>query len=107
MIQVLRETQKQLADVARALEVAGGRNLFGEANYRAVWGWARLDWVGGKGGGRDPVSGGVWGGGGAPRPGFGGAGARSGGAAARAEVCAAQSLAHRAVGAGGELWFSG
>jgi len=57
MIRVLRETQDAPADVARSLEIAGGRNLFGEANYRAVWGWARLDWIGGKWEDRDPVSG--------------------------------------------------
>jgi hypothetical protein len=27
---------------------AGGINRFGEANYRAVWGWNRLAWIGGK-----------------------------------------------------------
>jgi len=30
------------------LRLAGGLNRFGEPNYRAVWGWSRLDWVGGK-----------------------------------------------------------
>ncbi len=30
------------------LRLAGGCNRFGEANYRAVWGWSRLDWIGGK-----------------------------------------------------------
>jgi hypothetical protein len=34
--------------VARRLEMAGGRNRFGEPNYRAVWGWNRLAWIGGK-----------------------------------------------------------
>jgi hypothetical protein len=28
--------------------LAGGRNPFGEPNYRAVWGWNRLAWIGGK-----------------------------------------------------------
>jgi hypothetical protein len=57
MILVIRETHEAPADVARALELAGGRNPFGEANYRAVWGWSRLDWIGGKWEDRDPVSG--------------------------------------------------
>ena len=48
MIHILRETHEAPAGVARELLLAGGRNLFGEANYRAVWGWSRLDWIGGK-----------------------------------------------------------
>jgi hypothetical protein len=57
VIRIIRETHEAPADVARALELAGGRNVFGEPNYRAVWGWARLDWIGGKWEDRDPVSG--------------------------------------------------
>ena len=48
MVRVIRETHDAPADVARELALAGGRNLYGEANYRAVWGWSRLDWIGGK-----------------------------------------------------------
>jgi hypothetical protein len=48
MIQVVRETHETPPDVARELGRAGGCNRFGEANYRAVWGWSRLDWIGGK-----------------------------------------------------------
>ena len=48
MIQVLRETREATAEVARELKLAGGCNRYGEANYRAVWGWSRLDWIGGK-----------------------------------------------------------
>src|SRR5579872_348805 len=48
MIQILRETHDTPADVALELSFAGGFNRFGEANYRAVWGWSRLDWIGGK-----------------------------------------------------------
>jgi hypothetical protein len=48
MIRVLRETHEAPPEVARELELTGGRNPFGEANYRAVWGWSRLDWIGGK-----------------------------------------------------------
>ena len=57
MISVIRETHDVPADVARSLELAGGCNPFGEANYRAVWGWARLDWIGGKWEDRDPATG--------------------------------------------------
>jgi len=48
MIYVLRETREAPEEVARALALAGGYNRFGEPNYRAVWGWSRLDWIGGK-----------------------------------------------------------
>lgn len=48
MICVLRETHDAPEDVARRLALAGGSNRFGEPNYRAVWGWNRLTWIGGK-----------------------------------------------------------
>jgi len=48
MILVLRETHKAPAEAVRELALAGGCNRFGEPNYRAVWGWSRLDWIGGK-----------------------------------------------------------
>jgi hypothetical protein len=48
MIRVTREQHEAPEAVRRRLEIAGGRNRFGEANYRAVWGWSRLAWVGGK-----------------------------------------------------------
>jgi hypothetical protein len=48
MIHILRETYEAPEGVARELALAGGCNRFGEANYRAVWGWSRLDWIGGK-----------------------------------------------------------
>jgi hypothetical protein len=47
-VTVLRETHDTPESVARVLELAGGRNRFAEANYRAVWGWNRLAWIGGK-----------------------------------------------------------
>jgi len=37
--------------------LAGGCNRYGEANYRAVWGWNRLAWIGGKFEERDPATG--------------------------------------------------
>ncbi len=48
MIRVLRETHDAPETVAHCLARAGGVNRFGEANYRAVWGWNRLAWIGGK-----------------------------------------------------------
>lgn len=53
MIRVLRETHATPAYVERALRIAGGTNRFGEPNYRAVWGWSRLTWIGGKWADRD------------------------------------------------------
>ena len=47
-IVVLRETHDTPEAVVRRLELAAGRNPFGEPNYRAVWGWNRLAWIGGK-----------------------------------------------------------
>jgi hypothetical protein len=47
-IQVVRETHETPENVAQRLELAGGRNRFGGPNYRAVWGWNRLAWIGGK-----------------------------------------------------------
>ncbi len=48
MIRVVRETHDMPEAVARRLKSAGGANRFGEANYRVVWGWNRLAWIGGK-----------------------------------------------------------
>jgi hypothetical protein len=53
MIRVLRETHDAPLSVARRLEIAGGRNRFALPNYRAVWGWSRLGWIGGKWADRD------------------------------------------------------
>ncbi len=57
MIRVLRETQDAPEALARRLRSAGGINRFGEPNYRAVWGWNRLAWIGGKFEERDPATG--------------------------------------------------
>ena len=57
MIQIIRESYETPERVARRLLVAGGVNCFGEANYRAVWGWNRLSWIGGKFEERDPQTG--------------------------------------------------
>jgi hypothetical protein len=56
MIHVVRETHDTPETVAHRLERAGGANRFGEANYRAVWGWNRLAWIGGKFEDRDPAT---------------------------------------------------
>jgi hypothetical protein len=56
-IAIVRETHEPPESVARALELAGGKNPFGEANYRAVWGWNRLAWIGGKFEEHDPTTG--------------------------------------------------
>jgi hypothetical protein len=57
MIQVLRETHDTPEKVAHRLARAGGLNRFGEPNYRAIWGWNRLSWIGGKFEERDPDTG--------------------------------------------------
>lgn len=48
MIHVLRETHNAPESVAQRLARAGGINRFGEPNYRAIWGWNRIAWIGGK-----------------------------------------------------------
>lgn len=48
MIQVLREMHDTPENVTIRLARAGGLNRFGEPNYRAIWGWNRLAWIGGK-----------------------------------------------------------
>jgi hypothetical protein len=48
MIQVVRERHETPEGVARRLARAGGLNRYGEGNYRVVWGWNRLAWIGGK-----------------------------------------------------------
>jgi len=48
MIQIVRERHETPESVARRLANAGGLNRYGEANYRVVWGWNRLGWIGGK-----------------------------------------------------------
>ncbi len=57
MIRVVRETHATPETVAHCLARAGGVNRFGEANYRAVWGWNRLAWIGGKFEEHDPATG--------------------------------------------------
>ncbi len=57
MIQVLREIHETPETVTHRLTRAGGINRFGEPNYRAVWGWNRLAWIGGKFAERDPATG--------------------------------------------------
>jgi hypothetical protein len=48
MIQVLRETKSAPVELQERVARAGGRNRLGEPNFRVVWGWSRLELVGGK-----------------------------------------------------------
>ena len=48
MISILREQHDTPENIAHRLARAGGINRFGEPNYRAIWGWNRLAWIGGK-----------------------------------------------------------
>jgi len=48
MIRVTRERHEAPESVAQRLAAAGGLNRYGEPNYRVVWGWNRLGWIGGK-----------------------------------------------------------
>lgn len=48
MIREQHEAHLPSEEITRILSVAGGLNRYGEPNYRAVWGWNRLDWIGGK-----------------------------------------------------------
>ena len=57
MIRVVRETHETPENVANLLARASGINRFGEPNYRAIWGWNRLAWIGGKFVERDPATG--------------------------------------------------
>jgi hypothetical protein len=57
LISILRETHETPENVARRLARAGGCNRYGEANYRAIWSWNRLAWIGGKFEERDPATG--------------------------------------------------
>lgn len=48
VIRIGRETHETPPEVSDVLRLAGGINRFGEPNFRCVWGWSRLDWIGGK-----------------------------------------------------------
>jgi hypothetical protein len=48
LIRVIRETKQTPAEIAARLARAGGRNRYSEPNFRVVWGWSRLGWVGGR-----------------------------------------------------------
>ncbi len=45
--EVLRETKQAPAELQEAVARAGGSNIFGQPNFRVVWGWSRLTIVGG------------------------------------------------------------
>jgi len=46
-VRVTRETHDTPKEIRGRLAEAGGLNLYGEPNYRVVWGWNRLSWIGG------------------------------------------------------------
>lgn len=48
MIRILRETHETPRQIQERVERAGGWNRFGEPNFRVVWGWSRLGWIGGR-----------------------------------------------------------
>ena len=48
MIQVIREAKVAQQEIRERVLRAGGLNRLGEANYRVVWGWSRLAWIGGR-----------------------------------------------------------
>src|SRR5690348_4828466 len=48
MIQIIRETHRAPASIARRITLAGGTNRLGEPNFRVVWGGSRLTWIGGR-----------------------------------------------------------
>jgi hypothetical protein len=48
MIHVLRETHDPPSSLQLRLARAGGLNRYDEPNFRVVWGWSRLTWIGGK-----------------------------------------------------------
>jgi hypothetical protein len=48
VIRVLREVHEPSGELQRRIASAGGTNRFGEPNFRVVWGWSRLTWIGGK-----------------------------------------------------------
>ncbi len=48
MIRVIREAKRTPAELVERVTRAGGLNRFGEPNFRVVWGWSRLAWIGGK-----------------------------------------------------------
>jgi hypothetical protein len=56
-VEIVREIHFTPEAVEQRLKLAGGVNRFGEANYRAVWGWNRLAWIGGKFEEHDPGTG--------------------------------------------------
>jgi hypothetical protein len=56
-IAVGRETHEAPECMQRLLELAGGTNPFGLPMYRFVWGWNRVEWIGGRWTDRDENTG--------------------------------------------------
>jgi len=53
MIRILREIHLPPPSLCKRIASAGGWNRFGEPNFRVVWGWSRLGWIGGRWSDRD------------------------------------------------------
>lgn len=47
-IEIGREIHQPPPELVARLTRAGGLNRFGEPNFRLVWGWSRLCWIGGR-----------------------------------------------------------
>ncbi len=45
---MLRETKRASDKIQERVARAGGANRYGEPNFRVVWGWSRLTWIGGR-----------------------------------------------------------
>jgi hypothetical protein len=52
-----RESRQAPEWIQHLLELAGGKNFFCEPMYRAIWGWNRLELIGGKWTDFDPITG--------------------------------------------------
>lgn len=50
-----REVLTPPRELQERITRAGGRALDGRANFRVVWGWSRLTWIGGKWGDNGPI----------------------------------------------------
>src|SRR5690242_15144526 len=91
MVRILRETHEAPLSLQLRLAHAGGLNRFGEPNFRAVWGWSRLTWIGGK------------------MDGYGRARERDTRmyrVAPGAEIFSFRAMAYRAMDAAGILWLT-
>lgn len=47
-VQTFREQYETPEELQAVLTKAGGCNFYGEPRFRLIWGWKRLDWIGGE-----------------------------------------------------------